>query len=451
MSSAIRTDQNDFVTRPVNYEPRYEYLRVSLMSPSIAEIQIASNATTGLEFKLPASRVVNFARSYIKYNYTAPGVAGKSINSCEDVSDFASSASLADSKNTELMRLENLQQYQKIIRKIDTSLDDMMTNDDRGSLFRSNKSASDNVLPAGGTASEEYIEPLYMQKTNAGAPLILNRQFMFNSLKGTILGVDRNFYCPSEMYLRFQTPRSDNVVWLQDSPVGVNAATSVSNLVMKNVTLFLAVETNDNTIKLLRDTCMAGALKYDIPYTVTNRQTGQPAGGETSFQVSYNNSQGHRLKRIVTTAMNPKESLDFAFDANNNDGVKISSYSTYLDNVRLQDRSVLCTVDDWNENRFLLGTGKNHSCILSRKMYYTNWFHMDSFAQIKGIDDLPEVNIYRGLDMAIPKQWQFSSYPAMSGLVHYTFAEFLRPILITPLGVELISYPLIVSTLQTRG
>lgn len=460
-SGFLSSDQINLATKHV-LAPKYEYLQVSLLNQASGDIPIAANATTALEFKLPSSRQVNFAKSYVNYSLAAPLIAANTICGFGDVSNFCSQASLSSSNGTEIMRLDNVQQYLKVLKKIDTPLDEFMTSDNLDCLFRSNLSKDTNFLPAGGTATEEFIEPLYRTSSGVATALSLQQQFKFSSLKGTVLGVDRDFYCPSEMYLRFQTPRGDNMVWAQtNTNAGATAPATVPGLVMSNVTLFLAVEKNPVILDINQKLCLAGALEYQIPYTVCNRQTGAAVGSNTDIQIGYNNSQGHRLKRIVTTAMRSTETKNFSFDADNTDGVKVKSYNTFMDNARLQERVLSCEKpaggkmnnDDWAENRRFIDKGR--SCYLSKEMYSRNWFHMDSFTENQNIQNIPEVNLDRGKDMAIPKLWQFSakvSADANAGnLVHYTFAEFIRPIKITPLGVELVPYPLISASVQTRG
>ena len=464
----VKADQLDYSSHAV-LEPSYKYMPVSLNNQPSGVISLAPNTTSMNEFKLPSSRVVNFGRSYVNFGIYAPKCVVSAVNyaigTFEDVSPFASAVSLATSNGTEVARLDNLQQHQKLVRKIDTPLETFMTNDKLGNLYRSNKSAITNFIPAGGAATEEFIEPLYMNSTvmsdgDAGiGELNQQRQFKLSTLTGTILGVDRNFYCPADMYLRFVTVKGDNIAWgqkLADVAPGADVdIVSVPGLTMNNVTLWLCVETNQDIIKMTQAACLAGGLTYDIPYTMSNRQTGQAASGQTNLQIAYNSSHGHRLKRIITTAFNPVETLNKSLDCDNTNGIRTAAYNTLLDNVKLQDRVLSCLLpagqavnsDDWAENRRYIDKGK--STYLSKEMYGINWFHMDSFCEIKGVGDIPEVNLDRGLDMAIPKQWQFSSQVGSTGgLAHYTFAEFTRPILVTPLGVEFTPYPLIVSNLR---
>ena len=456
----IKADQLDYSVHPV-LESRYEYLPVSLNSLPSNAIPIAANSNTRLEFKLPSARIMNFAKSYIDYTYKAVAIANKAIWTFEDVQDFASDVVLVGGNSTEVARIDNLGVYSKVVRKIDTPLEEMMTNDDLGGLYRSRKSAGTNILPGtgSGVGKDEYIEPLYSQSPLAGVELNLPRQFKLNQLTGTILGTDRNFYCPAEMYLRFNTVKGDNVCFSNTNTAeqALDALTiaSVPSLTMNNVTLWLCVETNPDIISMTVASCLKGTLTYSIPYTTCARLPGSNVvDGQTSLQVGYSNMYGHRLKRIITTACEGTETLAKTYDVNNANAIKTKSYYTSLDNRRLQQRTLSCLApgngfvnsDDWTENRRYLQKGM--SSILSRDMYALNWFHIDSFLEIRGVGGIPETNLDRGLDMGTPHQWQFNSVAAVANLVHYVFAEFIRPVRVSLLGVELLPYEMLVTNLQ---
>ena len=454
----IKADQLDYSAHQV-LEPRYEYLPVSLNSLPSNAIPIAANSSTRLEFKLPSARIVNFGRSYIDYGYAAPLIASRAIWTFEDVQDFASDVVLVGSNNAEVARIDNLGIYSKVIRKVDTPLVEMMTNDDLGGLYRSR--AAFNRVIGDGYALDTYNEPLYSKATALGSALDLPRQFKLSQLTGTILGTDRNFYCPAEMYMRFNTVKGDNVALSSTSDETVSilaplvAPLSVPGITMNNVTLWLCVETNPTIIELTVASCLKGTLTYSIPYTTCARLPGSSSiNGQTSLQVAYSNMYGHRLKRIITTACAGTETLTTTYDVNNWNAAKTKSYYTSLDNRRLQQRTLSCSApgnglvngDDWAENcRYLQ---KGVSSITSRDMYSLSWFHIDSFYEIRGVGGIPEANLDRGLDMATPHQWQFNSVAAAANLVHYVFAEFIRPISVSVLGVELLPYELQVANLR---
>jgi len=95
--------------------------------------------------------------------------------------------------------------------------------------------------------------------------------------------------------------------------------------------------------------------------------------------------------------------------------------------------------DDWAENKKFL---EKKSCISSKQVYSLNWFHMDQFFEPHDQDkSLPEVNLDEGLVMDTPKQWMFSGVVPANGidnLIHYTYAEFAREVLITQAGPEFV-------------
>jgi hypothetical protein len=113
----------------------------------------------------------------------------------------------------------------------------------------------------------------------------------------------------------------------------------------------------------------------------------------------------------------------------------------------LQDRVLSClqpsngaanplaiNMDDWLENRKFA----EDSVITSKENYQLNWFHQDQFfapLTKEDRDDVPEHNIDEGLPMAMPHQWQFSGTAgATAGLIHYTYAEFAREVVVTQNG-----------------
>ena len=76
------------------------------------------------------------------------------------------------------------------------------------------------------------------------------------------------------------------------------------------------------------------------------------------------------------------------------------------------------------------------SMIQSKEHYQLNWFHVDGFFEPRDPDatPVPEVNIDEGLPMDTPKQWLLSANVGQANLVHYTFAQFARDVMITEMG-----------------
>ena len=140
------------------------------------------------------------------------------------------------------------------------------------------------------------------------------------------------------------------------------------------------------------------------------------------------------------------ESLLTAYDHQNLNGAKVTSYQTLLDSIPRQDYFLstlqptagAINMDDWRENRPLLrGSAIEHSL-----PYYANWLHIDSWSQPKRDKVLiPSSNIVEGLDLGrdtTPNghQWTLNANlnAAAPALNHYFFATFMREVIAGPMG-----------------
>ena len=301
--------------------------------------------------------------------------------------------------------------------------------------------------------NDSYIEPAYAIVSAIGAAQTVYRQFPLGAFTGTLLGVDRDFYSPVEQYLRVSAGTGDKMAFASTYAPGANlaagnnpsmAAASSGQITVSEIYLYLAVEQHPGIVESMRAKCMAGELKFSIPYTTSFKNVGGSAGGQTNIQIQLSNQYGKRLKRILTTVWNPQEKFNTAYDCANWDGEKVQSYQTFLDSIPMQDRVLSCNrpgtngrinSDDWAENKKYLGPS---SCITSKECYAVNWFHMDQFFESHDTkSSLPEVNLDEGILMDTPKQWLFSGQIPVGGLnnlIYYTYAEFSREIHITPAG-----------------
>jgi len=115
-----------------------------------------------------------------------------------------------------------------------------------------------------------------------------------------------------------------------------------------------------------------------------------------------------------------------------------------MDSMPIQDRILSCrrpigqqvNCDDWLENKKFL---EKRSVYSSKEMYAIHWFHIDQFFEPHDKEgSLPDVNIDEGIPMTTSKNWLFSgqvnSHVSASNLIHYTFAELSRVIIITNMG-----------------
>jgi hypothetical protein len=448
--STMRPAQIDYLVRKVS-APKYKFMKIPLNNFPSASAPMDPSSSVTLEFKCPV-RVYNLARSYLSYNINAPAVAAQQAVTWEDIFDLGSSVTFGGAGGQDLMNLQYAQNYTKIARKIGTPLEDFLGNDNITGLYKCADKAA-NTVPGGGNGayigSDSYFEPQYCAIGPVNNVQNRWRQYPLGAFVGTILGVDRDFYSPVEQYLRITTATGNKTCFTCTSgniPT-FTAPTVTAGLTCNQIYLYLCVEQNPEIIASIVSTTQAGAMRYRIPYTTGFRNVGGPANGQTNIQIQLSQQYGLRLKRMLHSVYNPVEQLNTSFDCNNLNGIKTLQYQTFLDSMPLQDRFLSClspsgmmiNQDDWAENKKYLDT---RSCYTSKEMYALNWFHIDSWSEPLDTDgaDLPDVNKDEGLVMDTSKQWVFSSTAgATAGLIHYTFAEFSREVIITPDGPKWVS------------
>ncbi len=455
-STAMTPAQIDYKLRPVS-APRYKMMRVPMNNLPSATAIVQPTASTVLEWKLP-NVVYNLARSYISYSVSVPAVASSSGVTFEDVFDLGSSITFGSAGGVDLVNLQYANNYSKVARKLNTPLDDFLGNDDMSGLYKSNATAAANIVPGGNggvfTPNVNYLENAYMRVSGAPAapaantPLISYRQYPLGAFSGTLLGVDRDFFSPVEQYLRVSAGTGDKTAFSYTTAganPSIGAASIAAGVTFNNIYLYLCVEKNQDIVDGLIAEYNANKLAYRIPYTTSFKNVGGSANAVTNISIQLSQQYGRRLKRIIHTVWNPQEKFNTAYDIDNTNGLKVRDFQTSMDSMNIQDRVLSCLVpangvmnmDDWAENRKFLD---KRSIILSKEMCQLNWFHMDQFFEPHSViggelASLPEVNIDEGLPMPTARQWIFScTAGATAGLIHYTFAEFAREILITNAG-----------------
>ena len=455
----ILPPQVDFNVR-TKASPKYKFAQINLNNIPSGKTTIGTSSISALEFKLPVL-VYNLYRSYISLQMKIPKVASKFTYSHEDVVDFVHAVSYGPATGQNLVDLQWAQNYTKIARKLGTSAEDFIAASDPScGLYRNNGAVATNFVPGGydrlsGTTkyvgTDSYIEPKYSVVTPAAnTDLVCSRRIPLSAFVGTLFGVDREFYSPVEMYLRIQAGIGDKIGFASDLGIGAAAPAtnpvSVGDIEISNVTLFLAVEQNEDLIAGMIQKYESGNLRFTMPFTTAFRSIGGSKGNPTNITIPLAMNYGRRLKSILHTVWNSQERLNTAYDCSNYDGEKIENYRTYMDTKPLQDNVITCrrpsdgvfAQDDWLENkRFLL-----KSSIMSRGQYSLNWFHKDQFFEPQDKDALiHDYNLDEGLDMKVSRQWQFNSYTPVNGmdnLIRYTYAEFLREVQVGQLGPQML-------------
>jgi hypothetical protein len=416
-----------------------------------ASATVSASSSVVLEWKLP-TQVYNLSKSYITYSLSTAAIAAKSIANFEDVFDLGSSITFGAAGGNNIVDLQYANNYIKVARKLDTNMEDYLKHDDLSQLYKSDALSSANVVPGGNngvyTGTVNYLENNYLVSGAVNTAQTVYRRFPLGAFSGTLFGVDRNYYSPVEQYLRITAGTGYKMAYAYTTGADPSAgAQATGDITINNLYLYLCVEQNPLIQEEMLARYRSGKLAFRIPYTTGFKNVSGAAGTQANIQIQLSQQYGKRLKRILHSAFNGQEMLNTAYDTDNTGGLKITQFQTFMDNIPLQDRILLCTrpaaidaavsvlgMDDWLENKKYV---ENRSMIQSKEHYQLNWFHIDQFYEPHDKDSmlvLPEVNIDEGLPMDTPKQWLLSANVGQANLVHYTFAQFARDVMITEMG-----------------
>ena len=463
--SGLKPDNLNYNVYPM-YNGRYRNRRMPVSNLANATVALAAGSTTMLEWKVPANTVFNLGRSTLDYNITVPAQgAATFIWNFEDTAEIVSSIQFCNASGVYLTDLQYASNYVAAARKIDMDKSDFESADFTGGLYKSTSPAANYFPPgammpysvAAGAATNVYgksaglkvaaqtaFEPQYARVSQAtDAVHTFARSLPLSAFTHTAVGMDRDLIFPEDMYIRINVSPSSKVAFTSTSNVNPTSAALALTVqpTISVITLQLAMQVDPLVEASLRAKFLDGQLSFLIPFQYGWRNS--TASGEASIQLQLNNGYGNRLKRLLHVPFDSTEATNFAYDHQNLNGSKITQYQTMLDGAPLQDAKLSClqpvvggsiNMDDWRENRPLL----RGSAIENSLAYYFNWAHIDSFSQPKrGHIDVPDENILEGLDLSMPRQWTFTATTAVP-LTHYTFGEFTRQVVSTPLGLQVV-------------
>ena len=446
---------------------RYRLRKVPINNMANSSISLQAGATTLVEFKLPANTVWNTSRSSFEYmlNLPAQGAGLVSWN-FEDTFEICGAIQFCNASGLYLTDLQYANNYVSVARKIDIDQNDFEANDMTSGLYKANGpyiaagTARANYFPpqtimpatnafgfaaATNTTALSLIEPQYVRAGVVNTAMVVARSIQLNALTGTALGMDRDYIFSEDMYIRMQIAPSSKVGYNTPSssdPITTPTLFAVQPTIT-NMYLQLAVQVDPVVESSVREKFTTGKLQYLIPYVYGWRN--QTSAGIASIQISLNNQYGAKLKRLIHAPFAATESGTTAYDHQNLNGAKITAYQTFLDSQPLQDMQLSCLqpvaggvqgMDDWRENKQIV----RGSAIETAACWYENWAHVDAFSQPKrGRTMTPQENMLEGLDLSMPRQWTITANTVGAlGLIHYTFGTFIRHVVATPQGTQVL-------------
>jgi len=442
----VRASQIDYHLKDIDI-PLYRERKIMLETYPSSQFSL-DNTQKWIQWMIPSGTVFNLSRS--RYSYYITQAAGAASHyTLFHLSEFTLGTDIqfVDAAGNALCDLKTADNYTKIARKLETSLDEYLTFDEFDPLRKSEKLASAVLEPADGSAgSVNYLEPLYFDATAAATKLEKYISCPLNAYKNTIFAYDKDLYFGVPMYVRINVNALNRMMWDDTSDgetapsagvkeVTANSATSG----IKQCYLHLAVEQNPNIVKSIVDKYTnRGGLKINIPYTIAV-STSTPTEGSNNISIQVTKQSGPKLLQVLHTVWDTSRTINTAYDCDNSSAGKIESYRTSLTGNYLQDYTLSCAEsangllnnDDW-----LIANQKfcKNSVIQDRKMYKKHWFHLDRFYLENQDISSDDMNIGFELPNTIVN-YVVETDTGADDLTHITYLTFRRTYVISPNGI----------------
>lgn len=423
--------------------PKYKFSRIVPLSGSqTVNIPIASTAEVLMEVP---TNVHNWAESFLFGNVAYPAQAAGERNWMHvDGMPLISEVDLYTRSGIYLCQLPNFQNYMKVIRKLHTHIDEYDSNDQSSFLFPGNSlnTAVPIITPSNGNGTVPNRENAYVMGGGAAATATaLTMNLPMKAIKKTIFALDKDIVFPDIIVLRILFGPSNRAMYSNTSandPADASTiAMTLGTITISNLTLYLATEKNEDiaqSVRALVNRPEGLNLLVDYPYSYKQALTG------TSQNLSYRFNRGHgkNLMEVVSAPFHATEAVNTSFDNSNvlnvaaafpaqtAVGAKVVSYYSQLDNVRLQDITLVCgfaNADDYRENRKYL----KDTPYFNNSVFNNNWLHCDKFYENSPGQDVADENLDKGMSLIVERKYDLlatvsavASTPPIGGTAAYT-------------------------------
>jgi len=449
------------------------YYRMNRILPLSGSPTAPLSTTGGNEviFELPVS-AFNLAQSIMYFDMYLPEARAAGPVSdytwvWRDVLPMIRTIQLYTRGGVYLCDLNFVHNMTKIVNKAETKLDDFLCYDASVGAILANIGTAGTVrtlrrlnVDAGAGQRHDntpsnvpFTEPLYLQVSavanGAGAGnLALRYKFPLSEIKNTIFEFDKLIYAGEVLVLRIVfeglpkiayagTANNNPTTGATAYPLAAQVVQNNFPIQITNLTLYLAVERNEEIVNQLKNKVMSDGLHLLIPYT-----TGYSialTGTVQTISLRFNRGNGRRLLKVYTTSFNINENLNTAYDNSNVTGAtaKVTEFYTMLDNQRLQEFNLVCSnYDDW----MLIQKKLAGSVIQSSSIYHYNWFWVDDFTES---ENLFEKNFNQEVGLSLDVERKYDVYLTTNGALNngdrhnYAYATFLKMLSITSAGITM--------------
>jgi hypothetical protein len=338
MALAIQNQYKDFDLRV----PRYRYARIPLNNLSSSTVTINPTSTQLLEWKIPASSVINLSKSFVTFSFTVPALANNYAYSYEDGCSFRT-AYMGNGSGLGVCDLQFADVSAHTLKPIMTPIQEFLSQDQLSEFYPSNQLNSTNLLPfsrdglTAGTQNASTTNYLEQQHLNisptVNTALNVYRIFPLKTWRNTLFEMDKDLVFGTDMYLRLYTNYGQRLCSYTTTPNNPNANNTqiAGNITANNMYLQLAIEENLDIRNSLLGALARGSIKLSIPYLYNYRFTVAGNSASANVSLTLTKNYGRAIKSIIFVPYNAQEFTNYAFDSSNVNGTKIAQIQTTMD------------------------------------------------------------------------------------------------------------------------
>lgn len=457
MEDTVIAPELDYKKKNYSY-PVYKHSRIL---PQAGTQTVAVSNSGGAEslFEIP-TKVFNLSQSYLSFIVNPGQLATKQNWMAADVFGYIRQIQLYTRGGLFLADIQNFDNYTKAVWKTDIKLEDFLTFDKTNSGGATTAALvsgfgqgirPNNAAAATGTfgarynntaASVSFLEPQYVYTGSAvnTANPFLSFKLNLDLIKNTIFSINKDLFFDEVVVMRVIWNGPGKYVWGADvgaNPAANPVAFTTDGATINNLTLFVAIETNQDIVQQIMAKKNSGeGISLLVPYVYGNKIG--LTGDSQSVSLKYSRAHGIKLLKIYHQLNSQVENSNTAYDTSNIADARVSSFYTLLNNNRLQEFDVTCANgDDW----MLMREKLKGSLMLDSNVYKYNFVWIDDFSDYDAPIDRNESkddNLIRGIDLSSEQKWDFymnkATAPANN---HYTFAVTLKMLIVNSNGIQL--------------
>lgn len=444
-------------TQKVSNHPSYRANRLVPLGNASANLAVSSTVQTQIE--IPTS-VFNLSRSHLNFKVTIPADTGKCITTHAQPASFVDRIRLSSLGGVDIADLSHARQYCALANQCVTKLSDFLTYDDsipantealwisgdkgKGHGFYRSNAALNAVVPAanarngvrivsGAEASADvaFTEQAYISEGGDGVAQFMNISLPMSVFANTFMSLDKDVYFGQNLLLTIDWSPINTLGFVHaDTSVWTDAAALATSVVLSELRLELAVETNPLVAQSLVQKVQKEGMQMMIPYVYSNLQNTGGSSTSSSVQLRFNRTYGQRLLHVISGVFNGTTTGLTAFDHDNLTDKKVSSFQTSLDSAYLQQNPMDCSnAEDWDIIKPLL---KDSVIGQSGNIYKYNHVWVDSWRAGPAIEFRERDAIVDGLSLDSEHVYQISRTTASGQYNLFTFAVCQRVLTITP-------------------